>query len=86
MKQQREKNFVYSYDEVEIHFQQPVLEFLVEGEWSSVQFSRSVVSDSLRLCESQHTRPPCPSPTLGVHPNSRSSEEGKIYLGKNSGT
>ena len=29
------KNFVNSYDEVEMHFQQPVLEFLVEGEWSS---------------------------------------------------
>ena len=35
----------------------------------SVQFSRSVVSDSLRPYESQHTRPPCPSPTPGVHPN-----------------
>ena len=40
---------------------------------SSVQFSRSVVSDSLRLHESQHTRPPCPSPTPGVHSNSRPS-------------
>ena len=38
---------------------------------SSVQFSRSVVSDSLRPNESQHTRPPCPSPTPGVHPDSR---------------
>ena len=37
---------------------------------SSVQFSRSVVSDSLRPHESQHTRPPCPSPTPGVHSNS----------------
>ena len=36
----------------------------------SVQFSRSVVSDSLRPHESQHARPPCPSPTLGVHSNS----------------
>ena len=36
----------------------------------SVQFSRSVVSDSLRPHESQHTRPPCPSPTLGVHSDS----------------
>ena len=33
----------------------------------SVQFSHSVVSDSLRPHESQHTRPPCPSPTPGVH-------------------
>ena len=37
---------------------------------SSVQFSRSVVSDSLQPHESQHTRPPCPSPTPGVHSNS----------------
>ena len=37
---------------------------------SSVQFSRSVVSDSLRPHESQHARPPCPSPTPGVHPDS----------------
>ena len=29
----------------------------------------SVVSDSLRPHESQHARPPCPSPTHGVHPN-----------------
>ena len=36
-----------------------------------VQFSRSVVSDSLWPHESQHARPPCPSPTPGVHPNSR---------------
>ena len=33
----------------------------------SIQFSRSVVSDSLRPHESQHARPPCPSPTPGVH-------------------
>ena len=41
--------------------------------YSSVQFSRSVVSNSLRLHASQHTRPPCPSPTPGVHPNSCAS-------------
>ena len=35
----------------------------------SVQFSRSVVFDSLWPHEPQHTRPPCPSPTPGVHPN-----------------
>ena len=38
---------------------------------SSVQFSRSVVSNSLRPHESQHARPPCPSPTPGVHSDSR---------------
>ena len=42
-------------------------------EFSSVQFSRSVVSDSLWPHELQHARPPCPSPTPGVHPNSCSS-------------
>ena len=41
----------------------------------SVQFSRSVVSDSLQPHESQHTRPPCPSPTPGVHSNSRPSSQ-----------
>ena len=39
----------------------------------SVQFSRSVVSNSLRPHELQHARPPCPSPTPGIHPNSRPS-------------
>ena len=34
------------------------------------QFSRSVVSNSLRPHESQHARPPCPSPTPGVYSNS----------------
>jgi len=38
--------------------------------FSSVQFSHSVLSDSLWPHEPQHTTPPCPSPTPGVHPNS----------------
>ena len=37
----------------------------------SVQFSRSVMSDSLRPHKSQHARPACPSPTPGVHSHSR---------------
>ena len=37
---------------------------------SSVQFIHSVVSDSLQPHESQHARPPCPSPTPRIHPNS----------------
>ena len=41
----------------------------------SVQFSRSVVSNSLRLQESQHARPRCPSPTPGVHSDSRPSSQ-----------
>ena len=46
---------------------------VLEGLISSVQFSCSVVSDSLRPHESQHARPLCPSPTPGVHSNSRPS-------------
>ena len=41
--------------------------------FSSAQFSHSVVSDSLRPHELQHARPPCPSPSPGVHSNSRPS-------------
>ena len=45
--------------------------FLVHFKFiSSVQFSRSVMSDSLRPLELQHARPPCPSLTPGVHSNS----------------
>ena len=42
---------------------------------SSVQFSHSVVSDSLRPHESQHARPPCPSPTPRVHSDSHPSTQ-----------
>ena len=41
----------------------------------SDQISRSVVPDSLRPHESQHTRPPCPSPTPGVHSDSHPSSQ-----------
>ena len=55
-------------------FQASVLEWgaiaFSEGGISSVQFSRSVMSNSLRPNESQHARPPCPSPTPGVHSDS----------------
>ena len=37
--------------------------------YTSVQFSHSVVSDSLPPQELQHARPPCPSPTSRVYPN-----------------
>ena len=43
--------------------------------FSSLQFSRSVVSDSLQPHELQHARPPYPSPTPGVHPNSCPSSQ-----------
>ena len=41
-----------------------------ENIYTSVQFSPSVMSDSLPPRESQHARPPCPSPSPGVHSNS----------------
>ena len=44
--------------------------WLTMYQFSSVQFSRSVVSDSLWPHESQHARPPCPSPTPRVHSDS----------------
>ena len=40
------------------------------SEWASIQFSRSVVSDSLRPHKPQHATPPCPSPTPGVYSDS----------------
>ena len=43
--------------------------------FSSVQFSCSVMSDSLRPHESRQARPPCPSPTPGVHSDSRPSSQ-----------
>ena len=45
-------------------------------QFSSVQFSHSVLSNSLWPDELQHARPPCPSPTPGVHSNSRPSSRG----------
>ena len=43
---------------------------MVQIDFYSVQFSCSVVSNSLQPHELQHARPPCPSPTPGVYPNS----------------
>ena len=48
--------------------------FTLSRIWS-VQFSHSVVSDSLRPHELQHARPPCPSPTPRVHSDSRPSSQ-----------
>ena len=45
----------------------------MEFHFVSFQFSCSVVSDSLRPHESQHARPPCPSPTPGLHSDSHIS-------------
>ena len=50
-------------------------EFPKVNQFSSVQFSHSVMPDSLRPHESQHARPPCPSPTPRVHSDSRPSSQ-----------
>ena len=53
-------------------------EMTVQGtsvQFSSFQFSRSVMSNSLRPHELQHTRPPCPSPSPGIHSNSHPSRQ-----------
>ena len=77
------------YTGVGCHFLSIVKPYLLaKMTWSSVcsapptgqcirsdQISRSVVSDSLRPHESQHARPPCPSPVPGVHSDSRPSSQ-----------
>ena len=72
------KLFLFLYKHTHIHF----FFFFESKLWtwwyfllSSVQFSHSVVSSSLQPHESQHARPPCPSPTPGVHSNSHPSSE-----------
>ena len=53
----------------------PLLTTDITEPFSSAQFSRSVVSDFLQPHESQHARPPCPSPTAGVYSNSCPSSQ-----------
>ena len=55
-----------NHDGVTTHLELDILELI-----RSDQISRSVVSDSLQPHELQHASPPCPSPTPGVHSNSR---------------
>ena len=54
----------------ELKWNQLCIRKLAQEYLSSVQFSHSVVSNSLWPHESQHARPPCPSPTPRVHSNS----------------
>ena len=60
-------SLIFTYKTVLKYHLSPILTFSNLG-WCSVQFS-SVVSDFLQSHEPQHARPPCPSPTPGVHPN-----------------
>ena len=61
--------FVFTLHSLPMQFH-AFLDFYSWSTFSSVQFRCSVVSDSLQPHELQHTRPPCPSPTPGVHSNS----------------
>ena len=56
------------------HFS-PELSLFLCQRFSSVQFSHSIVSDCLQPHVSQHARPPCPSPTPGVHSKSCPSSQ-----------
>ena len=77
------KKSCFSYSLLSISHLSPTMRYqdeclrLVAGiervQFSSVQFSRSVMSNSLRPLESQQARPPCPSPSPRVHSNSRPS-------------
>ena len=74
------KNFIYKLNHFDIylkHCKSTMLQLKNKRpyKYNSVQFSHSVVSDCLRPHESQHARPPCPSPTSGVHSDSRPSSQ-----------
>ena len=60
---------------IEMQIKTTMRHHLIPVRISSVQFSHSVVSDSLRPHESQHARPPCPSPTPRVHSDSCPSSQ-----------
>ena len=57
--------FKQSYDSLKFCIIKSTVSLMI----SLVQFSLSVMSNSLQHHELQHARPPCPSPTPGVHPN-----------------
>ena len=63
------------FSDTTITFADDKMSWFILLTFCSVQFSRSVVSDSLRPHESQHAKPPCPSPTPRVHSDSRPSSQ-----------
>ena len=66
--------FMYGFD-LSFHYLSISLFIYVKYIYIYISEIRSVVSDSLRPHESQHARPPCPSPTPGVHSDSHPSSE-----------
>ena len=72
---QQHKRRLYTWTSPDGQHQIQINYILFSQKWrrsiSSVQLSRSVVSDSLRPHDSQHARPPCPSPSPRVHSDSR---------------
>ena len=69
-------NFTFIYPGFEKNIaSKSALSYCLAQSLSSVQFSRSVVSDSLWPHELQHARTPCPSPTPGVHSDSCPSSQ-----------
>ena len=64
----------FLYFPIFLSWMQHTLYYLLYLLWFS-QFSRSVMSDSLQPHESQHSRLPCPSPTPGLHSDSRPSSQ-----------
>ena len=63
-----------NHDDMITHLEPDIMEWEVKWVFSSVQFSHSVVSNSLQPHESQHTRPPS-SPTPRVHSDSHPSSQ-----------
>ena len=72
-------NLSKTQSQMDLHFLSHLWRYLWytlhNNSFSSVQFSHSVVSNSLRPHELQHARPPCPSPTPRVHLNSCPSSQ-----------
>ena len=69
----RNENTGFDFLQSLFKFESIWIKYFYRIQFSSVQFSRSVVSDSLRPHELQHARPPCPSQTPRVHSNSHPS-------------
>ena len=66
----------YHLNESILYHRLQITYFTMSPFLNTVQFNCSVLSDSLRPHESQHTRPPCPSPVPRVHSDSRPSSQG----------